>query len=111
MKMIELITILISKDLQSFGIPSNLKGCEYLRTLIRMAMNIEKLSMERLYSDVAEAYSTTPSAVERAVRHAIGIAWNRGNSNLHSIFQKKPVSSKLISYIAKDIQERLRPYR
>lgn len=97
---------IITEDVIRFGISAYLKGCFYLRTAIECAVKMEKLSMGKVYAEVAEVYSTAPSAVERAIRYAIGAAWDRDTPGLHDTFPEKPVNSKLIAYVVKGERER-----
>ena len=65
----------------TLGIPAHIKGYQYLREAVRMVMEdhslIDHITKE-LYPGVARRFSTSPSKVERAMRHAIEVAWNRG---------------------------------
>lgn len=73
----------ITEILHEVGIPAHIKGYMYLRTAILSTYyNIELLGQvtKVLYPDIARQYSTTASRVERAIRHAIEVAWNRGNT-------------------------------
>lgn len=68
--------------LREFGIPANIKGYQYLRKAIQMAVESpESMSAvtKVLYPDIAKCHGTTASCVERAMRNAIEVAWNRGN--------------------------------
>ncbi len=93
------------------GVPAHIKGYLYLRESINMVYNdIELLGSitKVLYPDVAKKYKTTASRVERAIRHAIEVAWNRGNieaiSNIFgytvSVSKSKPTNSEFIAMIA-----------
>lgn len=101
----------ISNIFISIGIPPHIKGYNYLREGIKMAVedpevinNITKV----LYPRVAEKYSTSASKVERAIRHAIEVAWNRGRIDvINSIFgarvyigSEKPTNSEFIALVA-----------
>lgn len=70
--------------LTEFGIPAHIKGYSYLRDAIIISLN-DKHTLssvtKRLYPTIANKYQTTPSRVERAMRHAIEVAWSRGNIN------------------------------
>ena len=71
----------ISKIFISVGIPPHIKGYQYLREGVKMAVNeptIINNITKQLYPKIGEKYSTTASKVERAIRHAIEVAWNRG---------------------------------
>lgn len=72
----------ITNVIQEIGIPAHIKGYAYLREAITMVIeNMDYLSAitKELYPDVAAKFDTTASRVERAIRHAIEVAWNRGN--------------------------------
>ncbi|MBP5307800.1 MAG: sporulation transcription factor Spo0A [Clostridia bacterium] len=101
----------ISNVFLSAGIPPHIKGYGFLRTGVKLAMknpailgNITK----ELYPEIACGYGTTPSKVERAIRHAIEVAWNRGRiQNLNNIFGvnfysngDKPTNGEFIALVA-----------
>ncbi len=101
----------ITEILHEVGIPAHIKGYMYLRTAILSTYyNIELLGQvtKVLYPDIARQYSTTASRVERAIRHAIEVAWNRGNTDaIDDIFgytvsatKSKPTNSEFIAMIA-----------
>ena len=100
----------LSKLLHELGIPSNIKGYEYLRDAIINIYNSKKVTgiTKELYPEIANKYDTSPSKVERAIRHAIEISSNRGNLDLmdeifgHSvdIEKAKPTNSEFIVTIA-----------
>ena len=101
----------VSNILQEIGIPAHIKGYTYIRTAIIMTVNNPQI-MENvtkvLYPEVAKAYNTTSSRVERAIRHAIEVAWNRGDVDvLNSYFgytiqssRGKPTNSEFIAMIS-----------
>lgn len=101
----------ISQFLHQFGIPANIKGYTYLRDAIRMVTEeVELLSgvTKILYPLIAEKNQTTPSRVERAIRHAIEVAWRRGNLDaINTLFgftvdcgRGKPTNSEFIAMVA-----------
>ena len=101
----------ITEILHEVGIPAHIKGYMYLRTAILTTYyNIELLGQvtKVLYPDIAKQYATTSSRVERAIRHAIEVAWNRGNTDaIDEIFgytvsaiKSKPTNSEFIAMIA-----------
>lgn len=101
----------ITELLHEIGVPAHIKGYMYLRESIMMVYrNIEVLGSitKVLYPDVAERFQTTASRVERAIRHAIEIAWVRGNVEaISEIFsytisynKSKPTNSEFIAMIA-----------
>ena len=78
----------ITTIIHEIGVPAHIKGYQYLREAITMVYNnIEILGAitKTLYPAIAEKYKTTPSRVERAIRHAIEVAWTRGNIDSISI--------------------------
>lgn len=106
---------LISEKLCDIGIPAHVMGYQYLKSAITRV--VEDMTLingitKTLYPDIAIEFRTTPSRVERAIRHAIEIAWSRGNAEtLNSIFgytidamRGKPTNSEFIAMLA----ERLR---
>lgn len=101
----------ITEILHEVGIPAHIKGYMYLRSAIMTTYyNIEILGQvtKVLYPDIARQYNTTSSRVERAIRHAIEVAWNRGNTEaIDEIFgytvsasKSKPTNSEFIAMIA-----------
>ncbi|MCP6651864.1 hypothetical protein NL518_27605, partial [Klebsiella pneumoniae] len=76
------IDVEVTNIIREIGIPAHIKGYQYLRDAIMMIVaEVELLGAvtKVLYPMISEKYSTTPSRVERAIRHAIEVAWNRGN--------------------------------
>ncbi len=105
------LDILITKVIHEVGVPAHIKGYVYLREAITVVYNnIEILGSitKVLYPQIAVKYKTTPSRVERAIRHAIEVAWNRGNvDSLTKMFgytismsKAKPTNSEFIAMIA-----------
>jgi len=105
------IEYVVTDIIHQIGIPAHVKGYHYLRTAILLSVdNSEMINCvtKMLYPTVARQYSTTPSRVERAIRHAIEIAWDRGNvDTLNSFFgytvhtsKGKPTNSEFIALIA-----------
>ncbi|MCI8388422.1 MAG: sporulation transcription factor Spo0A [Clostridiales bacterium] len=101
----------ISRILHNIGIPAHIKGYTYLRTAIIMTVedpDIINFVTKSLYPSVAKKYSTTTSRVERAIRHAIEVAWDRGDlETLNGYFgytisrqRGKPTNSEFIAMIA-----------
>lgn len=95
----------------SVGIPAHIKGYQFLREAIKMTIetpDIINSITKRLYPCIAERYQTSPSKVERAIRHAIEVAWNRGKiENINNIFgikiyspNEKPTNGEFIALIA-----------
>lgn len=97
--------------MHELGIPAHIKGYLYLRDAIVMVVSrvdlLSKITKE-LYPSIADKYLTTPSRVERAIRHAIEVAWDRGNMDFiqtvfgHTISQEKgkPTNSEFIAMVA-----------
>ncbi|WJH34282.1 sporulation transcription factor Spo0A [Paenibacillus aurantius] len=101
----------ITSIIHEIGVPAHIKGYQYLRDAITMVYNnIEILGAitKTLYPAIAERYKTTPSRVERAIRHAIEVAWTRGNIDSISfifgytinISKSKPTNSEFIAMVA-----------
>ncbi len=101
----------ITNLIHEIGVPAHIKGYKYLRDSIKLAVgNMDLLSAvtKELYPTVAAMNNTTPSRVERAIRHAIEIAWNRGRlETLEELFgytiktdKGKPTNSEFIAIIA-----------
>lgn len=109
----------ITEIILDVGIPAHIKGYRYLRTAITMAVSdISMMSgvTKVLYPTIARQYDTTPSRVERAIRHAIEVAWDRGNiDTLQSLFgysvntaKGKPTNSEFIAMIADKLRLQLK---
>lgn len=105
------LQISITKMLHELGMPSHIKGYQYIRDGIDMIYNNPEIIggiTKDLYPDIASKYDTTVSRVERAIRHAIEVSWNRGNWDFmeevfgHSvdIDKAKPTNSEFIVTLA-----------
>lgn len=93
------------------GIPAHIKGYQFLREAIKLAIDkpdiINSITKE-LYPSIADHFSTSASKVERAIRHAIEVAWNRGKiENINSVFgikvynnNEKPTNGEFIALVA-----------
>lgn len=101
----------VTEIIHQVGIPAHIKGYHYLRTAIMLSVNNDEMInciTKLLYPTVAKRYQTTSSRVERAIRHAIEIAWDRGDIDvLTGIFsytvhttKGKPTNSEFIALIA-----------
>lgn len=101
----------ITNIIHEVGVPAHIKGYMYLREAIAMIFNnVELLGSitKVLYPDIAKKYNTTPSRVERAIRHAIEVAWSRGNiDSISELFgytvsssKAKPTNSEFIAMVA-----------
>ena len=105
----------VTKIIHQIGVPAHIKGYQYLRTAIIMTIDDNEVinSVTKvLYPTVAKKYQTTSSRVERAIRHAIEVAWDRGDLDvLNSIFgytvqntRGKPTNSEFIALIADNLR-------
>lgn len=104
------LAITVTDIIHQLGVPAHIKGYHYLRTAIVNSYHepalLESVT-KQLYPRVAAQYNTTPSRVERAIRHAIEIAWDRGNlDTLNAFFgytvntcKGKPTNSEFIALI------------
>lgn len=101
----------ISNIFISIGIPAHIKGYHFLREAVKLAVqepNIIGSITKKLYPTIAERFETSSSKVERGMRHAIEVAWNRGKiENINTIFglkiynrNEKPTNGELIALIA-----------
>ena len=101
----------VTKIIHKIGVPAHIKGYQYLRTAIILAVSDSEIinSVTKvLYPGIAKKYGTTPSRVERAIRHAIEVAWDRGDvETLNRYFgytvqssRGKPTNSEFIAIIA-----------
>ena len=109
------LQISISKMLHELGMPSHIKGYQYIREAISMVYDNPDIVggiTKELYPELATKFDTTVSRVERAIRHAIEVSWNRGDWDLmeeifgHSvdIDKAKPTNSEFIALIADKIR-------
>lgn len=101
----------ITHLVKEIGIPAHIKGYGYLREAIQMVyLDVDLLSSvtKVLYPEIAKKFDTTPSRVERAIRHAIEVAWNRGNYEaIADLFgysshhmKQKPTNSEFVAMVA-----------
>lgn len=101
----------ITSIIRDIGIPAHIKGYQYLREAITLIYNDTKLIgaiTKTLYPSIADKFETTPSRVERAIRHAIEISWKRGNIETMShlfgytinVSRSKPTNSEFIAMVA-----------
>ena len=113
------LEIVISDIMRQIGVPAHIKGYQYLREAIMMVVNnidIINQITKQLYPDIAVKYHTTPSRVERAIRHAIEVAWARGQAEtVENIFgytisaaKGKPTNSEFIAMIADKLRLELK---
>ncbi|WP_334110186.1 sporulation transcription factor Spo0A [Thermodesulfitimonas autotrophica] len=105
------LDVAVTNIIHEIGVPAHIKGYHYLRDAILMV--VEEINLlggitKELYPMIAQKYNTTPSRVERAIRHAIELAWDRGNMEAISKFfgytvnmaKGKPTNSEFIAMIA-----------
>lgn len=110
----------ITDILHQIGVPAHIKGYHYLRDSIVMSINKPEIInsvTKQLYPAVADVYTTTASRVERAIRHAIEVAWDRGDVDiLNSYFgytihngRGKPTNSEFIAMISDKLRLTMQP--
>lgn len=105
------VQVKVTQIMRDVGVPAHIKGYQYMRDAILMAVkdrDIISAVTKRLYPELAKSYKTTPSRVERAIRHAIEVAWNRGRvDTINDLFgytintrKGKPTNSEFIAMVA-----------
>ena len=110
---------LVTNMIHEVGVPAHIKGYQYLRDgIIMVVENMDVLNQitKQLYPDLAKKHKTTPSRVERAIRHAIEVAWGRGDQKtVENIFgytvnalKGKPTNSEFIAMIADKLRLELK---
>jgi len=105
------IDIAVTNIIHEMGVPAHIKGYQYLRDAIKMV--IDEINLlggvtKELYPLIAQKYTTSASRVERAIRHAIELAWRRGNKEIMNKFfgytinmeRGKPTNSEFIAMVA-----------
>ena len=113
------LEMMVTEIIHQIGVPAHIKGYHYLRESILLAVNnadIINSVTKQLYPTVAKKFGTTSSRVERAIRHAIEVAWDRGDVDiLNSYFgytihngRGKPTNSEFIAMIADKLRLRLK---
>ncbi len=113
------VVAMITSMIHEIGVPAHIKGYQYLREAILIAVNdmdVINAITKVLYPQVAKTFATTPSRVERAIRHAIEVAWDRGDlDTLQRFFgytvsntKGKPTNSEFIALIADKLQLQLK---
>ena len=113
------LELMITEIIHQIGVPAHIKGYHYLREAIILSIKNEEVInsiTKLLYPTVAKKFSTTSSRVERAIRHAIEVAWDRGDIDvLNSYFgytinndRGKPTNSEFIAMIADKIRLRIK---
>lgn len=109
------MSVEVTKVIHQMGVPAHVKGYQYLRDAILLVadeVNLIGAVTKELYPMVAEKYDTTASRVERAIRHAIELAWDRGNVDLMNKYfgytinveRGKPTNSEFIAMVADKIR-------
>lgn len=109
----------VTNIIHEIGVPAHIKGYQYLRDAIIMAVkdtDIINSITKQLYPSIAREYNTTPSRVERAIRHAIEVAWGRGQvDTIDSLFgytvnlgKGKPTNSEFIAMVADKLRLELK---
>ena len=113
------LEVMITEILHQIGVPAHIKGYHYLReAILRTVKSPELINSvtKLLYPAVAKAYQTTASRVERAIRHAIEVAWDRGDLDVLNAYfgytiqnsRGKPTNSEFIAMIADKLSLRLK---
>ncbi|HEX3029414.1 MAG TPA: sporulation transcription factor Spo0A [Clostridia bacterium] len=109
----------VTSIMHEIGVPAHIKGYQYLRDAIMMVvkdLDIINSITKQLYPTIAKEYNTTPSRVERAIRHAIEVAWSRGQvDTIDSLFgytvnicKGKPTNSEFIAMVADKLRLELK---
>ena len=108
------LEVIVTDMIHQLGVPAHIKGYQYIRSAIMMVVeNMDLLNFitKQLYPEIAKAYNTTASRVERAIRHSIEVAWSRGKPEvMNEIFgytihtgKGKPTNSEFIAMVAEAI--------
>lgn len=109
------LTRRVTEIIHHIGVPAHIKGYNYLREAIILCVKDKTLIegiTKVLYPEISKTFNTTPSRVERAIRHAIEVAWDRGDLDIIqqyfgytvSIAKGKPTNSEFIALIADKIR-------
>lgn len=113
------LEVIVSDIMHQIGVPAHIKGYQYLREAIILSINDNDMMnsvTKVLYPTVAKTFSTTSSRVERAIRHAIEVAWDRGDVDVLSSYfgytiqnsRGKPTNSEFIAMISDKLRLRLK---
>lgn len=113
------LEVIVSEIMHRIGVPAHIKGYQYLREAIILSINDSDMMgsvTKILYPTVAKTYNTTSSRVERAIRHAIEVAWDRGDVDVLSSYfgytiqssRGKPTNSEFIAMIADKLRLQLK---
>lgn len=109
----------VTNIMREIGVPAHIKGYQYLRDAIMMVvkdLDVINSVTKQLYPTIAKEYNTTPSRVERAIRHAIEVAWSRGQMDtIDQLFgytvnlgKGKPTNSEFIAMVADKLRLELK---
>ena len=109
------LEVVVSRIMHQIGVPAHIRGYQYLREAIILSVNNSEMisSVTKiLYPTVAKTFKTTPSRVERAIRHAIEVAWDRGDVDVLSSYfgytiqneRCKPTNSEFIAMISDNLK-------
>ena len=109
------LEVVVSRIMHQIGVPAHIRGYQYLREAIILSVNNSEMisSVTKiLYPTVAKTFKTTPSRVERAIRHAIEVAWDRGDVDVLSSYfgytiqneRGKPTNSEFIAMISDNLK-------
>ena len=113
------LEVVVSDIMHQIGVPAHIKGYQYLRAAIILSINNTEMMnsvTKMLYPTVAKKFSTTASRVERAIRHAIEVAWDRGDVDVLSSYfgytiqnsRGKPTNSEFIAMISDKLRLKLK---
>lgn len=113
------LELMVTEIIHQIGVPAHIKGYHYLREAIMLSIKNEEVInsiTKLLYPTVAKKFTTTSSRVERAIRHAIEVAWDRGDLDVLNAYfgytinndRGKPTNSEFIAMIADKIRLRIR---
>lgn len=113
------LEVVVSQIMHQIGVPAHIRGYQYLREAIILSVNNSEMisSVTKiLYPTVAKTFKTTPSRVERAIRHAIEVAWERGDVDVLSSYfgytiqaeRGKPTNSEFIAMISDNLKLRMK---
>lgn len=113
------LEVVVSEIMHQIGVPAHIKGYQYLREAIILSINNTEMMgsvTKLLYPTVAKTFKTTSSRVERAIRHAIEVAWDRGDVDVLSSYfgytiqssRGKPTNSEFIAMIADKLRLQLK---
>lgn len=113
------LEVVVSEIMHQIGVPAHIKGYQYLREAIILSINDSEMMnsvTKLLYPTVAKTFKTTPSRVERVIRHAIEVAWDRGDVDVLSSYfgytiqnsRGKPTNSEFIAMISDKLRLRMK---